>query len=245
MIAEARPAQDCKWIDAQFGRLMAMKRMWWPEAARYMYREEKEICKSVIAADETVVTAGNQLGKDWDAGFITLTFFLAPWLYFDPRKFIALEKRRKEMEVTLGRAVPQWQVHTRRIVTTSVDGDQLRNLWGEIGRFVSTSMVPIASERGGPLTVNMRDISFTEERWGAGSADPLNYLIGRVTGTGEGISGAHAEYTLMVIDEASGAKDAIYKFAQPWAKKFLIFGNPNPTNNFFKKMVKGGSILAA
>jgi len=197
-----------------------------------------EIQRSLIQSIITVVTAGNKLGKDYTAANIALNFFLAPWLFFHPSKFIELEKRR-------GPEQPVWQVHTRRIVTTSVDGDQLRNLWGEIGRFVNLSKIPIAEEQGGPLTVNMRDISFSDERWGAGSSDPLNYLIGRVTGTGEGISGAHAEYTLMVIDEASGAKNEIYSFAQGWAKKFLIFGNPNPTNNFFREMVKKGTVRAA
>jgi hypothetical protein len=190
-----------------------------------------EMIEAVIFSHETVVTAGNKLGKDYVAALISLTFFLAPWLYFSEDKFKTIENRRGDN--------PEWLFHTRKVVTTSVDGDQLRNLWGEIGRLISSSTYPLSSARGGPLTVNQRDISFKDERFSAGS-QPLNYLIGRVTATGEGMAGAHASYSLMVIDEASSASDEIYTFAQGWAEKFLIFGNPNKCQNFFYKAVKGG-----
>lgn len=229
----------------QFQHLMALKRLWWP-GVRF-WDKEVEIIRSVQEYKETYLVSANKMGKDYTAGWIVLTFFMAPWLYFPAEVFLRVEERRKR-EVLADSALaekPHWLWHTRRIVTTSVDGDQLRNLWGEIGRFIQTSKRPISSDHGGPLTVNMRDITFSAERWGAGSADPLNYLIGRVTATGEGISGAHAEYNMMVIDEASSSSDVIYEFAQGWAKKFLVFGNPNQCENFFKRAVKGGSVRAA
>lgn len=188
---------------------------------------------SVARNKETVVVAGNQLGKDYTAGFICLSFFMAPWLYFPLEHFAEIERTRRSGQ-------PDWQVHTRRVVTTSVDGDQLRNLWGEVTRFILSSGIPLTADKGGSLVLNQRDISLAAERGIA--KEPLNYLIGRVSATGEGISGAHAAYNLMVIDEASGSEDAIYDFAQGWAKRFLIFGNPNPTNNFFRRMVDGGDV---
>jgi len=190
--------------------------------------------ESVALNKETVVTAGNKLGKDYTAGYICVLFFLAPWLFFPRRYFLEVESDRTSPDQ------PEWQIHTRRIVTTSVDGNQLRNLWGEISRFMLGSKVPLLQSQGGPLVLNQMDISLAAER--SEGKEPLNYLIGRVSSTGEGISGAHAAYNLMVIDEASGSQDAIYEFAQGWAKKFLIFGNPNDTENFFRKMVEEGDI---
>ena len=204
---------------------------YWPHI-RFFDKQEETI-ESVALNHETVVVAGNKLGKDFTAGFICPTFFLTPWLYFPPSYFWQVEKQRQPNQ-------PEWQVHTRRIVTTSVDGKHLVNLWGEIGRWVTTSRIPLLAEQGGPLVLNQMEISLAEERVVA--KEPLNYLIGRVTATGEGLSGAHAAYNLMVVDEASGSDDAVYTFAQGWAKKFLIFGNPNSCENFFRRAVQEGDI---
>ena len=211
--------------------LLKMAKLYWPNVR--FYGQQRAVIQSVVENRETVVVAGNQLGKDFVAGFVVLSFFLCPQLYFEEGHVSQIEKERR-----LGQ--PDWQVHTRRIVTTSVDGDQLRNLWGEIGRYVVTSRVPLLEAQGGPLLVNQRDISLKEER--SKTKEPLNYLIGRVTATGEGLSGAHAAYNLMVIDEASGSDNAVYEFAQGWAKKFLIFGNPNTCENFFRRAVQGGDL---
>lgn len=198
------------------------------------YDREQEIIESVALNQETYVVAGNKLGKDYTGGFIAVTFFIAPWLYFPEAKFREIEARRKP-------GVSEWQEHTRRVVTTSVDGDQLRNLWGEIGRFISTSRIPLNDAQGGLLRVNMRDISLAAERIDT-DQEPLNYLIGRVTATGEGISGAHAEYNLLMVDEASGAHDLIYTYGLGWMKKFLAFGNPNECNNFYKRNALAGDL---
>lgn len=203
----------------------------WPEAR--FYERQREMIESVALNKETLVVAGNKLGKDFAAGFICVTFFEAPWLYFPKSYFLEIERGRKPGQ-------PDWQVHTRRIITTSVDGDQLRNLWGEIARFVVSSKVPLLERWGGPLVLNQRDISLAAERTDA--KEPLNYLIGRVTATGEGLSGAHAAYNMLVIDEASGSDDAVYEFSQGWAKKLLAFGNPNECANFWRKHAQAGDV---
>ena len=45
----------------------------WPDT--YFYREQKEIIQSIWNNDETVVVAGNQLGKDFVAARIVLLYF--------------------------------------------------------------------------------------------------------------------------------------------------------------------------
>jgi hypothetical protein len=68
----------------------------------------------------------------------------------------------------------------------------------------------------------------------------ISYLLGMVSQKGEGMAGHHARYTLGIIDEASGVDDLVYTQMDTWAKRKLIIGNPNPTENFFKKLVVGG-----
>ena len=88
---------------------------------------------------------------------------------------------------------------TCRIVTTSVAEHHLTVLWGEIGRFLTTSKQPLLAKDGGPLVVNHMEIRRKDEMH---AKNPLNYLVGRVSAKGEGLAGHHADVTLAVADEA-------------------------------------------
>jgi hypothetical protein len=143
-----------------------------------------------------------------------------------------------------------------RVITTSIRDDHLRVLWGEIGRFISTSRIPLLADQGGPLVVKHRDIrkvvtatrgNRVQERLNRDGSpkrqlDDISYLMGLVSEKGEGMAGHHAEYTLAIFDEASGIDDIAYTQAATWAKRFLIIGNCNPTVNFFYMGVKGGDL---
>ena len=185
---------------------------WWP-GVRF-YGKQVDVIYSTLYDDETFVPAGNMLGKDFVGGFVCLYTFLAARL--------------------LGM--------TCRIVTTSVKDDHLRVLWGEIGRFAQTCKVPLLAGKGGGLVFNFRDV-----KWDATGCDPpgakceVSYLRGMVSEKGEGMAGHHADYTLAVIDEASGVDDLVYSQVDTWAKHKLVIGNPNPTKNFFYRAVKAGS----
>lgn len=180
------------------------------------YREQREIIESVEESAETYVVAGNKLGKDFVTGFICPCLFL--------------------------RCLKTDQ--TCRIVTTSVAEHHLKVLWGEIGRFIATCRVPLMYPRG-PLLVNHMEVRRATERSRQGT-NLLNYLVGRVSEKGEGLAGHHADVTLFVADEASGVDDRSYEMAQGWAKRMLIFGNPNPCSreHFFRKGVESGDLLA-
>lgn len=192
----------------------------WPDVV--FYRQQRLILESVDRDDETVVVAGNMLGKDWVAGAAAISYFL----------------RKKVV----------------RVVSTSVKDDHLRVLWGEIGRFIQTSRWPLTVDKGGPIVWNHRDlrkvIKPSESKHGKGMADlnervcHISYCRGMVSERGEGLAGHHAAHTLAIIDEASGVDDHCYTQMATWAKRMLIFGNPNPSNGFFYKAVEGGDILA-
>lgn len=179
-------------------------RICWPNVR--FYDKQKDVIFSVMENSETIVPAGNMLGKDFVAAFITLWFFVTR--------------------------------HPVRIITTSVKDDHLRVLWGEINRFIQTAIVPLDSLRGGPLEVKHHDIRklVNGERCG------ISYIRGCVSMRGEGMAGHHAKYTLLVMDEASGIDNATYTQGDTWAKRKLIFGNPNPCNNFFFDAVRGGDV---
>lgn len=194
--------------------LFLLKEALWPDVT--FYSKQVEVIESTVTNDETYVTAGNELGKDFVAGFIALGCFILCAL----------------------RGI------SCRIVTTSVAEHHLKVLWGEIGRFAATAKVRLIHEsedKPGPLVINYQEIRRSEER---AAKNPLNYLAGRVSAKGEGLAGHHAEFTMLLVDEASGVDDIAYQMGQGWMKHFLAIGNPNPCNNFFRQGVKGGDLLA-
>src|SRR5271154_521237 len=54
---------------------IAFQQFMWPDV--HFYDKQREIIYSVLQNDETVVPAGNKLGKDYVAGFICLYFFIS------------------------------------------------------------------------------------------------------------------------------------------------------------------------
>src|SRR6516162_2617119 len=203
--------------------------IYWPTVD--FSREQLEVIDSVVHNDETVVVAGNQLGKDFCAGFIALWFFLChgpPFGHYDPTGKIKSDCR---------------------IITTSVAEKHLIVLWSEINWFLQNARYPLDLQHGGPLLVMHREIY----RYHGTQRCPKSYMIGRVSERGEGMAGHHAESTLAVIDEASGVDDEVYHQMAVWAgggnfpnghrKRMLIFGNPNPTSNFFRRFCDKGDII--
>ena len=126
-----------------------------------------------------------------------------------------------------------------RIITTSVKDDHLRVLWGEIGRYLQTSRVPLLRKHGGRLILNHRDLRIVNDQ---GLVNPVSYLRGMVSELGEGMAGHHAAHTLAILDESSGIDDLVYDQVRTWTKRILAIGNPLPCANFFYKAVKLGNI---
>ncbi len=189
---------------------LRLRDLFWP--AVVFYDKQLEVIRSVWENDETIVPAGNMLGKDYVAGFIALAFFLSAVL----------------------------EGKTCRVVTTSVRDDHLRVLWGEIGRFIQNCTYDLSVKGGGQLILNHRDIRVAREYPGH-----YSYLRGMVSEKGEGMTGHHAERTLLVIDEASGVDEQVYDQGRTWAARRLIIGNPNPCQNFFRRGIKAGDLHAS
>lgn len=177
------------------------------------YPEQIEIIESVRDDDETYVKAGNALGKDFVAGFIALWWFCS---------------RRPA-----------------RVVTTSVKIEQLEDvLWGEIRRLINASKVKL------PILAQHLKIRALNND---GTVYPNAELVGQVSNTQEGLLGRHSTdgfaavqndiaRTLVMFDEASGINDSTYTSTQTWAHHKLIFGNPFPCENFFKRGCLAGNL---
>lgn len=126
-----------------------------------------------------------------------------------------------------------------RGVITSVAGNHLGILWGEIERFIYTSRIPLTVDRGGPLEVLNREIYKVKN----GKRCPISYIKAMVAEEETKMAGHHAAHTFFMGDEASGLKDGYFSQALGWADKFLIFGNANPCQNFYRKAIKGGDVF--
>jgi hypothetical protein len=198
-------------------------RAFWPRVRLADYQQR--IVYSVWDNVETVLVAGNELGKDFIAAYITLVYFLTR--------------------------------HPCRIVTTSANERHLKVLWGEMGRLIATSAVPLDSRKGGPLTVNYLHI----KRAFNGNECPLSYVMGMVAGpntldalaghhiaevgpgAGFDCCGTYVDYpmprNLFLGDEASSLLDEYFERVSGWRKRGLIFGNPWPCDNYFRHSVEG------
>lgn len=229
--------------------IRVFQRLLWPDVK--LYDRQWEMLVAVKESSEVYVPAGNKLGKDFTAGYLALSFFLCPMMYFEPEYV---------REVDSWRSPTNPYPHTVRVVTTSVKDDHLRVLWGEIGRFVDTARAdtplgPLRERDGGPLVMNHRDyrkkVGYLNgsgngtTSGGTGTQCKISYLRGMVSESGEGLAGHHAAYTLLVADEASGTHNKVLEQGRGWAKRIFAIGNPNPCpkTQWFRAGCDGGDLL--
>ena len=196
--------------------LFLLKEALWPHVR--FSRKQVEIVESVALDLSTVVPAGNKLGKDFVAGFL-----VAACSTICAAKNIQF-----------------------KIVTSSATKEHLDNLWGEIDYFISSSRMPLTTQRGGKLVylpLGQRIGIMGESLYDGSPEHKTNsYVVSRVItneNKGEGLQGHHAPWNLWVADEASGMSDTAHRMAKTWAKHMLVIGNCWPTVNFFYRAVKG------
>lgn len=135
--------------------------------------------------------------------------------------------------------------HPCRIMTTSVDGDQLENvLWGEMNWWLQNSKIGLDTDKGGPLLIN-------HMHWRKvlnGELCPISYVVGKVAKKGASLLGHHVKdiygdgvpRAWAFMDEASGLDDLAYTMCATWADRIGIIGNPFPCHTFFKRFVEEG-----
>jgi phage terminase large subunit len=185
----------------------------WPDIQ--LYAQEREILYSVRDNDETVVVAGNMLGKDYTAALCVLWFFLTRHpcrivttsadgyqleavLWGEIRRFI--QSSSYPLESTKSGPLVVNHLHLRKVYNGSVDG-----------------------------------LSYVLGRVAAKGEGMLGHHIAN---TGDGVP-----RTLAVADEASGVDDVSFQRFDTWASRKLIIGNPFPCANYFFRAVEEGDLM--
>jgi hypothetical protein len=191
----------------------------WPDVR--FYREQKEIIYSVRDNYETVVPAGNMLGKDFIAGFITLWFFLSR----HPCRIVTTSADFSQLKSVLWGEIGRF-ISTAKYPLTSDHGGPLL-----------VNDLRIRKYHEGKLC----RVSYIIGRVAAKGEGMLGHHVTPESGkyVDDGVP-----RTLFIADEASGVEDIAFERADTWAKRKLIIGNPYPCTNHFYKAVKGGDILA-
>ncbi len=180
----------------------------WPHIT--LYDKQKEIVYSVWDNDETFVPAGNELGKDFIAGFIIVAFFMTRF----PCRIVTTSATDRHLEVL-------WDEISRFIQTSKYPMDQVHG-----GPLIVNKRAIHRIVDGEEDTVSYVLSMVTSDQSIAAMQ-------------GHHASRVGMPRTLFVGDEASGLKNEYYGMASSWAHRMLIIGNTWPCENFFKHAIKG------
>jgi phage terminase large subunit len=184
----------------------------WPDVV--FYDKQIDIMYSVVNDDETIVYAGNMLGKDFVAGFITLWFFLTR----HPCRIVTTSVDGTQLEGVLWGEIKRF-IQTSAYPLSVEEGGPLVINHLHLKKIVKGKVC---------------GLSYCVGRVAAKGEGMLGHHIAEL---GDGIP-----RTMFLADEASGVDDVSYERADTWARRKLVIGNPYPCNNFFYKAVKGGDI---
>lgn len=182
----------------------------WPHVK--FYKQQQEMIYSVANNDETIVPAGNMLGKDFTAAFIVIWYFVTR----RPCRIVTTSAKDDHLRVLWG--------EINRFIDTAAfplridQGGPLRVnhhqlLWEYEGKRCPLSYVAgmVASDA------------------------TLAAMQGHhVPDVGDGIP-----RTLFISDESSAVPDEYWMMARTWAKRMFAIGNTWPCENFFKHAVLG------
>lgn len=193
---------------------MKFKDLVWPDVVFTKYQQQ--IIYSVMENDETVVPAGNMLGKDFVAAFCILWFFESR----HPCKIITTSVKDMHLDVLWGEIAKFVRI-AKHPLEASQGGNLVINTQ-EIRKVVNGELHKdsyikrmVASEKSKQ--------SFQGHHVTPDPGQPIDDL----------------PRNLFVGDEASGLPEMYYDMTRPWAKRTLLFGNPWPCENFFKHAVLG------
>jgi len=181
----------------------------WPHIT--FYKKQKQILYSIWDNDETVVPAGNELGKDFIGGAATVLFFLSR----HPCRVCTSSATDYHLDVL-------WAEINRFIQESKYplnynQGGPLIIGHRSIKKVVNGSVCPI-SKVTGIVPAPGKEAALQGFHVDSTDGIPRN---------------------LWICDEASGANDAMYRVASGWAKRMYIFGNPWSCSNFFYRAVEG------
>lgn len=182
----------------------------WPDIT--LYDKQREILYSLCDDDETIVPAGNMLGKDFIAGLAVLWFFLTR----HPCRIITTSVDSTQLESVLWGEIRRF-IHSSKYPLTKDNG----------GPLLVNHLHLRKIHKG-----NICGLSYVLGR--VAGAEGEGMLGHHIAKTGDNIP-----RTLAVGDEASGLPDIYKDKFDTWADRQLYIGNCYPCENFFKRAVQG------
>lgn len=187
-----------------------LAKLLWPDV--YFYQQQREIIDSVWYNDETIVPAGNMLGKDFVAGRIVILFFLTR----RPCRIVNTSAKDDHLRVLWGEIGEG--INNSRIPLTTDKGGPLIVTHREIRKVYKGTVCPKSYVRG----------------MVAGTDSIASMQGHHIANTGDGIP-----KTLFMSDESSSVEDEYFRMARTWANRMLLFGNPWQCSNYFFRAVEG------
>lgn len=193
---------------------LKLGKLLWPDIT--LYREQVQTFRSVWETYETVVCAGNMLGKDFLSAMLVILFFLTRI----PCRIVTTSVDGSQLQAVL------WGEMRRFIQTSRIPLEHTKG-----GPLVINHMMIRRIDANGSID----GLSYILGRVAAKGEGFLGHHIAK---TDDGIP-----RTLLVGDEASGLDDVVDERGSTWAHRKLYIGNPFPCNNFFKKAAKAGNLV--
>jgi hypothetical protein len=184
--------------------------MLWPEDKWAQY--QRRVVYSVWNNKETIVKAGNKLGKDWMGGFIAPLFFLTR----HPCRIVTTSAKDQHLRVLWGEIGQR--IRTARTALDYKRGGPLIINHQDIRKLVDGERCPLSYLSGM-----------------VAGADSMASMQGHHIP----ITGDNIPRTMFMCDEASSVNHEYYRMARSWFNRAYIFGNPWPCNNFFYHAFKG------
>lgn len=193
-------------------------KVFWPEIT--LYKEQREILYSVRDNKETVVSAGNKLGKDFVTALACIWFFMTR----HPVRIVTTSTDSSQLEAVLWGEVKRL-IDTSKYPLDSNEGGPIYVKHLHLRKIVGDKMCGV-SYMIGRVTAKgegMQGHHVTPE-----SGTKYDPTLPR---------------TLYVCDEASGVDQESYEKASTWASRKLVIGNPWDCDNFFKWAIEGRTVL--
>lgn len=190
-------------------------RLLWPHVR--FYKEQEDLIYSVVENKETICVAGNELGKDFTAGFLVLWWFLTR----HPVKVVTTSADFSQLEAVLWGEIRRF-IQSSAIPLIHTKGGPL-----VVNHLHLRKLIPGTKEICG--------VSYAIGRVAKKGEGMLGHHVTEDSSvfTDDGIP-----RTFFVADEASGVDDVTYDRSTTWADRKLIIGNPFPCTNFFYKKVE-------
>lgn len=183
----------------------------WPDIR--LYSKQVDIMYSVRDNDETIVPAGNMLGKDYITGLTVLWFFCSR----SPCRIVTSSAGQSQLKAVLWGEIRRFMMTSKYRLPLQVNDLLIRQVTRDGGVEPKSYIMGITTN----VPENLQ-----------GHHLPLRELP----------DGRTEPRTLIVFDEASSIHDKYYTAADTWAHRKLVIGNPLPCTNFFYRGVKDGPL---